>query len=843
MKTTHNETPIVAETENTKMLSLPEIAAWQVDDIPAHKGTVVADLPALQRGAVWKVQQIEELWDSVLRDFPIGSFILSRPNATLLRQDFKLQTTNADKPPRPPTHLLLDGQQRATAIALAFDDIWLRKEDAAKAALWVDLAAAPSGRQVAYVFRVLTRAHPWGYRRSNPQDTLGVSAIREALNAWQAANENPHKKPDEFPLWATWPWDCIAPVPMAPLLASLDAHPQDLVKVRAALWERLQNLPILSLGADACRGATQATAQGSHAFQQKNALQAAFTQASTQEYQRLDRLLKRLQDVLHGASTYRVPALTLKLTNFDDENLDVISEEEANTQIKDAIELLFVRINSAGTPLAGEELAYSLLKAEWPEVAQWMQALPNKPALPSRIAALCIRLVMARTVTRKESHVQATLPAMPGMQEFRRLLRNENPGYSDFRRELARFITDEATGLFNTAWKFLTATEKRFTLLPVQAVDMAQHAPDVYLLLLRWLDRLAQKGTAPKDLSTVQHQRTLGFLSALAWFSPDKNRACAAVWPHLEIEVDISKLKDRFNGTRLREACKLSERGALRMIPLPSPDELEAVCRRFMEEDGRTIQTKAGATLHSPKGNFWKKDGNWWYEQLVPTLARALRDNWETCVTADTTQSDDTLPDYAALVQQIAGHFLDTLWDAKSSVLLYAQREAVKEWFPRFDPSLPEMMEDRNRPWDWDHLLPQSYFSGRHNIPCSVKDWGNSIGNLRAWPLEANRSDGDFIAKAKLSNTTTHEEQHYKIGDGLHKRQASFVSQEIDWPHWENAAPTDEAGNVSNKNYLSNNASSSEHQYRIDAVTAMIKRFNALYRHWYVELKLKDLTT
>lgn len=40
-------------------------------------GTMVAALPALQRAAVWNVKQIEELWDSMLRQFPIGAFIVS----------------------------------------------------------------------------------------------------------------------------------------------------------------------------------------------------------------------------------------------------------------------------------------------------------------------------------------------------------------------------------------------------------------------------------------------------------------------------------------------------------------------------------------------------------------------------------------------------------------------------------------------------------------------------------------------------------------------------------------------------------------------------------------------
>lgn len=34
------------------------------------------DLPTIQRGFVWKPYQIENLWDSLARNFPIGAFIV-----------------------------------------------------------------------------------------------------------------------------------------------------------------------------------------------------------------------------------------------------------------------------------------------------------------------------------------------------------------------------------------------------------------------------------------------------------------------------------------------------------------------------------------------------------------------------------------------------------------------------------------------------------------------------------------------------------------------------------------------------------------------------------------------
>ena len=36
----------------------------------------VLSIPPIQRGFVWKPKQIQDLWDSLLRDMPIGSILL-----------------------------------------------------------------------------------------------------------------------------------------------------------------------------------------------------------------------------------------------------------------------------------------------------------------------------------------------------------------------------------------------------------------------------------------------------------------------------------------------------------------------------------------------------------------------------------------------------------------------------------------------------------------------------------------------------------------------------------------------------------------------------------------------
>jgi Protein of unknown function DUF262 len=70
-------TPIVPQKETSELLSIRQIAGWQIPHLAAADDTIKAALPALQRGAVWQPRQVEELWDSLFRGFPVGAFLLA----------------------------------------------------------------------------------------------------------------------------------------------------------------------------------------------------------------------------------------------------------------------------------------------------------------------------------------------------------------------------------------------------------------------------------------------------------------------------------------------------------------------------------------------------------------------------------------------------------------------------------------------------------------------------------------------------------------------------------------------------------------------------------------------
>lgn len=92
-----------------KVFLLEDIASWTQDN-----SSVL--IPAIQRGLVWKPRQVELLWDSILRGFPIGSFMLS------------------DISDNPNHYYLMDGQQRFNAISLGFEI-----NENPNAVLWLDI--------------------------------------------------------------------------------------------------------------------------------------------------------------------------------------------------------------------------------------------------------------------------------------------------------------------------------------------------------------------------------------------------------------------------------------------------------------------------------------------------------------------------------------------------------------------------------------------------------------------------------------------------------------------------------------------------------------------------------
>ena len=143
------------------------------DNIPSKVGDLLSDvkngkvgLPDLQRPYVWKDSKARDLLDSMLKGYPIGYIMLwQSPDGY---ETINHIGTN-DKTYIQPDYLVIDGQQRLTALLAAISGIKVKDKNY-------------SERQIRIAFNPLTREFAvWteAYER-NPEWISGISAVFEA---------------------------------------------------------------------------------------------------------------------------------------------------------------------------------------------------------------------------------------------------------------------------------------------------------------------------------------------------------------------------------------------------------------------------------------------------------------------------------------------------------------------------------------------------------------------------------------------------------------------------------------------------------------------------------------
>ena len=189
------------------VLSPRQIASWGLPGLrPKCPGYPIAGIPSLQRGLVRKPAQTELLWDSLLRGFPIGAFVLCQKLQEQLNRDEAARDLSNAK------YHLLDGQQRAHAIGS--DSRILSKTapgNLTQSSGWI--STQPEGTR-AFLCRVTTEAHPWGYAADDTANRVGIARVKELFRArGYVIDEN---KPTRRP-WPQecWPIEAKIPVPFS----------------------------------------------------------------------------------------------------------------------------------------------------------------------------------------------------------------------------------------------------------------------------------------------------------------------------------------------------------------------------------------------------------------------------------------------------------------------------------------------------------------------------------------------------------------------------------------------------------------------------------------------------
>jgi hypothetical protein len=645
--------------------TLAEISLW------AQNHTV--SLPTVQRGFVWKPSQIENLWDSLLRGFPVGAFVLSHGGETA-RGAGCLD--------------LLDGQQRATAICLGFgNDTFRRAPENAR--VFIDLDSPKFEDNRKYIFRAITRSHPWGYQANDNTKTLDSEKIRKAMGVFRVKD---HLKE---PLDSFFPYDALLPVPLHLFLQGAVAEVDDQALLESIFawkhWNQIYR---------SWEGELQKLTGA-----QKEPPALCSKEAVKEKICRIFQDVKAMLDPENGR---RIPALYLDLAAIlatqDAAHAGeppvgrrgparLSGDEEPKS---DEIENLFIRLNSGGTPLRGEELNYSILKAHIDvKLQDEIETSCSRLFNPARFITIAYRLFQLKM----DSNARDTISMKIKPKQFQRTitgLSDLQPGerrpVDDFKEYLVELIGAPLQGgrtLLEYVSDILVYHKDSNPLgLPYLTVSrLSNQAPEVMFMLMY---RIKVAGDRfPDRVTSDLHKRMLGMVTLFTWYGKgEKQRDHAKLLSNIWPAAKSLKSKAFWSSATVQRA-QMDE-----VLPVfPAMAALETL-----------------NALKIPRTEIWSKF--------------------------------DGATDTTSVIKKI---FLNR------ELVLYAQRHAMAEWFD----DILYYLDDTNVPFDWDHIFPNRYVKKKQKIPQVLRDSYNTNGNFRAWPYPLNRCDRDDLPFVKLNPLCT----------------------------------------------------------------------------------------
>lgn len=450
--------------------TLRDIAAWQLP--LSQKTDFQVELPKLQRGFVWEPAKIMDLWDSILRGFPIGSMMIS-----------SIDPEPAEKGDSRQRYWLLDGQQRATSIALGFYDPWTSGHSDSEMwslksvpTLWLDLKPNIRGGEEKIFFPYLvTQSHPWGYNQDG-----GVIAWRKRREACERLNLGVNYFATD--LNQCYPWEARLPIPITFLLAAAN---RCCASGPGGFWSELGQLA-------SCLPNTWKTAYGK--------------ELGEEPPEGLDHLYQQL---------LRIPSICVHLNHLTKET------KENDATNADNNSLLFVRLNASGTVLSGEELIFSLFKSAFPLAKEAVEECAAGFMAPSKLFGLFVRLSVAEEDPAK---LARPVPLMDFKREIRTKESALRAALNDLLETRKGRDKCEAARLVDAARELLCGPKDGnaldFCLPEAVATRSINQAPEIFLALLYWLRSggIVQSGSD-------SHRRLLGCFTALCWFQPGNSRA------------------------------------------------------------------------------------------------------------------------------------------------------------------------------------------------------------------------------------------------------------------------------------------------------------------------------
>jgi hypothetical protein len=720
------ESQMTENFKTTLCYTIDDIANWQ-KEVQENTYRSTISLPNLQRGFVWKPYQIESLWDSILRAYPIGALLIN-------------ETENRSKE-------LLDGQQRCTSISIGYLNPY--KTDKTTKLLniqknipsvWIDLKPvmdSPFG--VKFGLRVLTRSHPWGYQLKNNRKPLSASDREKALLFFREKVKDEKKSFSSFSHTEINPWDAHYPIPLFKLLTS-----------------DFKNFEVWKKEVD-------------HFIDNnlKGKIKTKYSGGDFVEYSMIKSdYFRRIFDAILEAKKMLIPEILV--------HQKVLKEKEEHVYEDSDEATLFVRLNSEGTIVSGEELIYSLLKSILPEAKELVEDIDVKYIAPSKILNLFARLTQIEL--KGDSSTYQKNMSLVG---FRRAFSTK-----DFKKQLIAYIEKKENGnskakqLFDAAIEIVAFEQK---LPKIYIKNQISKSLDLFFVLLVYLHK-------NEGLCDIEKNKIHKDFHSLALFNENQKKTARALFKNLN--------EDQFQNWE-ESVKKLRKEQPYLAFPLIKSSDFKEVQNLILTK----YLEKRGLPFHNR--DFVR---NIFKDHL--TKISFLEYN-------KTKKEEETDEDFNnRQLDAATNHWLDfankIYWD--KTFLILAQDSYFNSQFE--DYMAFDDIEDTNRPWDWDHIYPNSWVYNKTGISRLVKHIVNTNGNFRALSFNENRSQSN------------HQSPHIRFSDNRNAQKKSFI-KENDLEHWMKLTNSD--------NRLKD---SEKYKDKIDAlVRASFYRMNNIYEHIYNFLK------
>ena len=606
---------------NTLLSNAAQQLSFTIKEISNWRTNGRVAIPSLQRGLVWNPNQVELLWDSILRGFPIGAFVFSDADMTSQQ---RTSNTHEDA-----EYFLLDGQQRANAISLAFETA----ESSMETRLWVDLMPdMPTTRR--FMVKATTKSHPWGYKNNDDCGILPVSEIREAIRQFtkKSLSEIMNIDVSELDLRKTWPVQAGCPIPLSTILHFYDFNGYEFKRFREKIYEWLQSDKNIS-------GKCSAVAIGGE----------------------IDDEIRKWHSALGELSKYRIFANVLPQRTIETEDGDVREEEGSN------LESLFTRLNTLGTKISPYDLRYSAIKAYWGGLKEENDRIAGTIMPGANLAIFAFRLALSIAAEQaKKEGVFVKLADVPTISRIRKLgLGKDLDNVEDHARSviLNELYTGRLEKIINDIESALGVFKNGSTnfsgLPPFLRTSIISESPEVYLFLMVLAYRNVLVHFSPKAvcaLATYVHWMNMGSKKAI-----------------------VDSIYEQLQNDGFSEACLRKAVGNIVGTKLSPLARLE-----LGVDDAGKLSSLWNQPLHS---DFYSR----------------VKDNKE--------------------------------------LLVFAEREYFNKNF-KYDPSRIDLNAGHNKPWDYDHIVPQIWTSNKKagDFRHSCKYWTWTIGNYAAIPFSINRS-------------------------------------------------------------------------------------------------------